>query len=92
MDKDDAERRTLLSKNAYSPKMLADELHLVVSEETIRRAVRKGKLKARRLGGRYIVILRTDAEEWLNRLSSRLRDASEKARDDDGRRTSRTKH
>ena len=48
---------------AYSVKELARVTHL--SEQTIRREIEEGRLRAKRVRNR-IVIPRTAAEEWLN--------------------------
>ena len=55
----------MLTKGAYSPRRLADELEHVLSPATIRREIKQGRLKARAVG-RTMVVLRADAEEWLD--------------------------
>ena len=67
---DDGDERRLLAKPIYSPETLAEALDHLVCDETIRRHCRSGKLRARRMGGRNLVILRDDAIAWLNSLPS----------------------
>ena len=59
-----------LERNAYSPRVLAEELHFIVKPDFIRKQVAAGKIKAQRFGGKNIVILRADAEAWLANLPS----------------------
>jgi hypothetical protein len=59
-----------LTRNAYSPRLLAEELNLIVKPDFIRKQVAKGLLPAKRFGGKNIIILRADAEEWLASLPS----------------------
>jgi hypothetical protein len=79
-----------LERNAYSPSSLAEALDFIVSSKTIRRHIKAGKLKAKRLGRRNIYITRAWVEEWLDALPS----AAEKTSHHDhkpggGRRTRR---
>jgi hypothetical protein len=67
---DDGSEHQLLAKSVYSPETLAEALDYLVCDETIRRHCRSGKLKAKRMGGRNLVILRDDAIAWLNDLPS----------------------
>ena len=59
-----------LSRNFYSPKLLAKELALFMSESFIRKQVQAGALKAYRLGAKKILIMRKDIEEWVKKLPS----------------------
>ena len=59
-----------LTRNAYSPRLLSEDLHGIVKPDFIRKQVAAGKIKAQRFGGKNIVILRADAEAWLANLPS----------------------
>jgi hypothetical protein len=43
-----------LERNAYSPRVLAEELHFIVKPDFIRKQVAAGKIKAQRFGGKHI--------------------------------------
>jgi hypothetical protein len=59
-------------KNAYSPASLAEALDFIVSDKTIRRHIKAGTLKAKRLGGKKIFITRQWAQEWFDALPSAM--------------------
>jgi hypothetical protein len=59
-----------LTRNAYSPRLLSQELQGIVKPGFIRKQIAKGKLQAQRLGGKNLIIYREDIETWLRNLPS----------------------
>lgn len=57
-------KRYQLPDPVYTPNGLASAV--MVSPGLIRKEIRDGRLRAHRLGGKLLRILREDAEAWLN--------------------------
>jgi hypothetical protein len=70
MDENPKQDATLLPAAAYSPRLLSIALNGVVCSDFIRKQVNKGHLKAQRLGGKSLIILREDALVWLTKRSA----------------------
>jgi len=59
-----------LMHNVYSPKLLAEEFRGIIKKGAIYRAIKAGKLVARRTGGKNIIIFHKDIQAWLANLPS----------------------
>ena len=66
----------------FTPETLAE--HLDVDRTMIYRAIKRGELRAWRLGGKLLRITREDAEAWLKSRSTRPEDMTSAGSATDG--------
>lgn len=59
-----SEQKYQLPNAVYTPRGLAEEAH--VSPWLVRKEIQAGRLQAHRVGGKFLRILRDDAERWLS--------------------------